>query len=151
MNTIESLSESLQDQSILISTQVELIEKLERAIAEMQGRMGLLMSEKAAAEARAFELSQALAAQVPAGPQWISINDRLPELHTAVALLNDGRWMNTGGDFNINWQGAGWLCEFGSKFWSVIGGNSVTLESVTHWLPLPPPPAQSAEKESGHD
>ncbi len=75
--------------------------------------------------------------------QWISVDEQLPELHCAVALLNDDKWMNTGGDFEINWQAVGWLCEFGSKFWHVIGaGRGMTLDSVTHWMPLPPAPGE---------
>ncbi|MES2323240.1 MAG: DUF551 domain-containing protein [Pseudomonadota bacterium] len=75
--------------------------------------------------------------------QWIGVDEQLPELHCAVALLNDDKWMNTGGDFEINWQAVGWLCEFGSKFWHVIGaGRGMTLDSVTHWMPLPPAPGE---------
>lgn len=70
---------------------------------------------------------------------WISVKDRLPELHKVVALLNDDRWMNTGGDFDINWHGAGWLCKHSQEYWSVIGeSRGMTLESVTHWQYLAP-------------
>lgn len=85
---------------------------------------------------------QAPVREVPEG--WIPISERLPELYQTVALLNDDRWMNTGNDdFNTNWHGAGWLAEFGQKFWSVIGETrSMTLDSVTHWAPLPASPVQ---------
>lgn len=71
--------------------------------------------------------------------QWVSIQDHLPPLYQTVALLNVNRWMNTGNDdFNTNWHGAGWLSEFGHKYWSVIGEHrAMTLDSVTHWMPLP--------------
>ena len=78
---------------------------------------------------------------------WISVADRMPELHVAVALLNDDRWMNTGGDFDINWCGAGWLCKHNSEYWSVIGETcGMTLDSVTHWMPLPEAPALTGQK-----
>lgn len=82
---------------------------------------------------------RALSEAAKEAPSWISIADRLPKLHQVVALKSEDRWMNTGSDdFNANWHGAGYLSEFGSKFWSVFGeSRGMTLESVTHWLPLP--------------
>lgn len=69
---------------------------------------------------------------------WIAVADRLPELNQAVALLNVDRWMNTGGDFDINWCGAGWLSTHGNNYWSVIGeSRGMTMDSVTHWMLLP--------------
>jgi hypothetical protein len=73
---------------------------------------------------------------------WISTAQRLPELHVAVALLDENRWMNTGVEgFDVNWQGAGYLSEMGQKYWSVFGQHSMTLESITHWMPLPAAPS----------
>jgi hypothetical protein len=72
---------------------------------------------------------------------WVPVSKRLPELHTAVALLNINTWMNTGGDFEINWCGCGWLCEFGNQYWNIIGERGGrTMDSVTHWMPLPAAP-----------
>ena len=72
---------------------------------------------------------------------WIPVSERLPELHTAVALLNINTWMNTGGDFDVNWCGCGWLCEFGHQYWNVIGEHGGrTMDSVTHWMPIPAAP-----------
>jgi len=74
--------------------------------------------------------------------QWISIKDRLPDLHQIVALANNDRWMNTGGakefeEEGCNWYGAGYLCEFGTKYWSVFGETRAQcLDAVTHWMPL---------------
>jgi hypothetical protein len=74
--------------------------------------------------------------------EWIDINERLPELNVAVALLDVNTWMNTGDtEFSVNWHGAGYLSEFGSKYWSVFGEpRSWDVNAVTHWMPLPPPP-----------
>jgi hypothetical protein len=74
----------------------------------------------------------------------ISVKDRLPELHTVVALLNTDMYMITCFEQATNWYGAGYLCEFGGKYWSVFNAHrSQTLESVTHWKPLPEPPNRS--------
>ena len=89
-------------------------------------------------------LAAAPSIPLPAAPVqgWISVRDRLPELHQPVALLNTETWLNTGGDFNANWHGAGYLSEFGNKYWSVIGERGgMTLDAVTHWCELPLPPA----------
>lgn len=71
---------------------------------------------------------------------WISVNDRMPELHQIVALAHNDRWMNTGSAFEeegCNWYGAGYMCEWGTKFWSVFGETRAqSLDSVTHWMPL---------------
>jgi hypothetical protein len=83
----------------------------------------------------------AAAPEYPSDAGWISVDERLPDIHTHVTLTNVGKWMNTGGDFEVNWYGHGWICEFGHKFWSVIGeSGAMTLDSVTHWMPLPSVP-----------
>jgi hypothetical protein len=88
------------------------------------------------------------AAQVPS--QWISVEDRLPELWQTVALLDENRWMNTGSsDHNVNWHGAGYLCEFGQKYWSIFGEmRSQCLEAVTHWMPLPAAPSTTPSNDT---
>jgi hypothetical protein len=84
-------------------------------------------------------------AEQTAVPQWISVDERLPELHVTVALLDTRRWMNTGSEeFGANWHGAGYLSEFGRKYWSVFGeGRSISLDAVTHWMALPQPPQEN--------
>ena len=78
--------------------------------------------------------------------EWISVNDRLPEIGQVVALANNDRWMNTGNmheEEGCNWYGAGYLCEFGIKFWSVFGETrSQCLDSVTHWMAIIKVPQQ---------
>jgi hypothetical protein len=75
---------------------------------------------------------------------WISVKDRLPEINQVVGLLDTNRWMNTGTDeFDANWHGAGYLCEFGDKYWSVFSETRAwCLDAVTHWMPLPAPPKE---------
>lgn len=90
---------------------------------------------------RAYSIMLAAAPEYPADSGWISVDERLPDLHICVSLLNNKTWMNTGGDFEVNWHASGWLCEFGHKYWNIIGeSRAQTLDSVTHWMPLPTPP-----------
>jgi len=76
--------------------------------------------------------------------EWISVNDRLPEMSTLVALLSTFTHLNTGDEgFECNWAGAGWLYPHGHNYWHVIGEiRAIRLDSVTHWMPLPPPPEE---------
>lgn len=73
---------------------------------------------------------------------WIKCSERLPEVNQVVALLDTERWMNTGSDdFHCRWHGAGYLGEFGHKYWTVFGETrGQTLEYVTHWMSLPESP-----------
>ena len=85
----------------------------------------------------AIEKAIAAAPDYPADTGWIPCSERLPELNTTVALLNIKTWMN----FDVNWCGCGWLCEFGHQYWNVIGERGGrTMDSVTHWMALPSAP-----------
>lgn len=95
--------------------------------------------------------ADALDSQPTEPNSWVSIADRLPEMHVTVALLDENRWMNTGSsDHNVNWHGAGYLCEGGHKYWSVFGeSRSQCLDAVTHWMPIPLEPASSQPTDGG--
>jgi hypothetical protein len=71
---------------------------------------------------------------------WISVNESLPEIGQVVALAHNDRWMNTGDmhdPHGCNWYGAGYLAEFGNKYWNVFGETrSQCLDSVTHWMQM---------------
>lgn len=90
---------------------------------------------------------RALSAAAKEVPGWISVAERLPKLHQVVVLKNEGVWMNTGGHgFDANWHGAGYLSEIGHKYWSVFGETrGMTLDAVTHWMPLPKADAEVTE------
>ena len=78
--------------------------------------------------------------------EWISIEDWLPSQGVVVALLNTEQYMNApdAAQEYTNWHGAGYLSEFGRKYWTVFGENrGMTLDSVTHWMPLPGPPTET--------
>lgn len=71
--------------------------------------------------------------------EWISVEDRLPEINQAVAMINIKRFENTHFDRNI--YDCGYLSEWGShKSWSIRGERSCEISAYTHWMPLPPPP-----------
>lgn len=71
--------------------------------------------------------------------EWIKCSDRLPELNQVVALANDDVLMNTGSDsFHCNWYGAGYLSEFGRKYWTIFGeSRAQCLAAATHWMEIP--------------
>ena len=79
----------------------------------------------------AFDSVKALPA-VDAAPQWISVEDRLPEIDQEVLIrTNEGLYdiaQFTGAD----------------RFWTLERNPSawVTATGVTHWMPLPEPPKE---------
>lgn len=77
-------------------------------------------------------------------PQWISVDDRLPELDTDQVLVLDenGNIYNTWYDGCIDDR-----CRFGhyravynSDTLGFDGVDWVPDEGVTHWMPMPEPP-----------
>lgn len=76
--------------------------------------------------------------------EWISVKKQLPEKHQVVALLNNDRWMNSPAHEpqGLHWYGVGSINDqYASRpYWEVIGECAAwCLDSVTHWMPLPPP------------
>jgi hypothetical protein len=72
--------------------------------------------------------------------KWISVKDRLPELHRMVALVHVDKWWATGRDEGVNCYDAGYLNEFGEKFWSIRGERASMIDAYSHRMPLPQPP-----------
>lgn len=81
---------------------------------------------------------------------WISVKDRLPDLYEKVIVYNAendetffaGRieisfkhWDAVTGEF-VNWR------------WIPYRYTFITLDSVTHWMPLPKPPKETNETPS---
>lgn len=76
----------------------------------------------------------------PVAAGWIRVEDRLPNLHESVVLIDINRWENTPGDLQMNVRACGYLAEVGPvKYWSIRGERATTLDAFTHWAPLVPP------------
>lgn len=73
---------------------------------------------------------------------WISVKNRLPDLYEKVIVYNAEN-ENT---FLARRMESDFECrdavtrEFVNWSWIPYGYTCVTLESVTHWMPLPEPP-----------
>lgn len=82
--------------------------------------------------------------------RWISITDRLPEPNQVVCLVDENRWRNTGGDFDVNVHACGYLASVGHQmYWSCFSEpRGLTLDAFTHWTPVPAISA-IAQQESG--
>lgn len=65
--------------------------------------------------------------------EWISVDERLPEIYEHCLLFLDNETMEIG-----------WYHEVAKKF--VVGGL-VTLNMVTHWMPLPEAPKMKGGAE----
>jgi hypothetical protein len=62
---------------------------------------------------------------------WISVKDRLPD-KDCVALVTDGHHVTL-----ADWtQRDGWMLDREDKAFGI------TADVLTHWMPLPAPPAQ---------
>ena len=67
---------------------------------------------------------------------WISVKDKLPEMYVDVIVCRRGSAVESGRRINDGW-------------WKVFG---VRVKDVTHWQPLPDPPAIALYKKGAkHD
>ena len=65
--------------------------------------------------------------------KWISVDERLPEVHGSVLIFKPS-------DFPDKVY-VGWLSE-GNRWFEEDGPDGVSfVDEVTHWMPLPDPPA----------
>jgi hypothetical protein len=87
-------------------------------------------------------LAKVYAESAPAATaQWIPISEQLPkEDQMTVAVLMEDRSILTG--WASYWHGAS------NKFAQWNFPFDVDDSTVTHWMPLPPPPEQAAPEES---
>ena len=63
--------------------------------------------------------------------EWISVNDKLPELFADVIVCRRGSAVGPGRRITDGW-------------WKVFGTR---VKDVTHWMPMPDPPAIALYKE----
>ena len=75
---------------------------------------------------------------VDAGPKWISVEERLPELIPCNAGTAYSEavivWTNGRKAMVAVWDGIDFLCA--ADYWEAWG------EKITHWMPLPEPPKE---------
>lgn len=79
--------------------------------------------------------------------EWISVEDRLPQKLTMVALVDIGRWLNV--PFYTNVYEVGYLNNINGHgdFWSTVGTRyAQKLNAFTHWMPLPDPPKEKTDE-----
>jgi hypothetical protein len=79
----------------------------------------------------------AVAAACELMPRWIPVSERLPEEEQEVLVWNGG------GQCLKPWQGHV-LCEYRNGEWRE-SQESDLYPGITHWMPLPAPPANYPE------
>ncbi len=75
--------------------------------------------------------------------QWISVNDRLPELHRRVLVKGDSTFV--AGLQEVDSISADWGIR-GELYWGLVNDVWENLDTTTHWMPLPQPPKAMSEK-----
>ena len=72
--------------------------------------------------------------------EWISIEDRLPEANSGLVIVaSNGQGYCEPGFLALSWR----YDQFGNRGWA----NNCDLRNISHWLPIPPLPIMSDEKE----
>lgn len=81
----------------------------------------------------AKDAADALEELLAAVPQWVSVEERLPEAHHSVLCYCP----QNNCTYTAVWNGKAWI-HFGASIEPVF-------YPVTHWMTLPEPPAQSSQ------
>ena len=69
-------------------------------------------------------------------PKWVSVEDRLPECRKDVLLLHKNEWQATACLVDGEYLG------IEQEYMFLLNDeNGLYLQDVTHWMPLPEPPA----------
>ena len=76
------------------------------------------------------------AAKAQALPEWISVEDRLPDNHQRVTGI--------GFDYgDVKNKRHYVVCEYFDSIW--LGDEDEEFEYITHWMPLPEPPTEECK------
>ena len=100
---------------------------------QLERELHLKDQKIAEAEARAESLQSQLAA-AQREPKWIPVTEKLPDLDTTVLIWSDV--------VNLGW------CEIAGVFRGCnlgYDGDSAVDDGVTHWMPLPELPIDTAQ------
>ena len=109
---------------------------LKTAVAEIITGSGCKVERWGEALERAEEIIDLLRPKL-AG-DWISVKDAMPEPNEYVLLMADRYWNVPDGVPDMKVTVTGYLADYGSGlFWSVFGESGMTLDSFTHWMPIP--------------
>ena len=92
---------------------------------------------------RLLDIAQTEVAKLEAEkPQWISVDDRLPEKNQKVLTFYKGtEWDNPPQDITV-FSFCRNLAD--DPKWWVVNEILSTKRNITHWMPLPEPPKESA-------
>lgn len=80
--------------------------------------------------------------------EWISINDRMPEMETQVLVygtIHEQNDIYLAEYFVVNHYRDNELIDIKVEAWESLWGYEV--ENVTHWMPLPSPPGEYHSNE----
>ena len=115
--------------------------------AEFSAALDAVIADAAAAHAQGLRerIAELEAQRVP---QWISVDDRLPEKFIEVLICFAGQsTLCATGQYTDNHRHdvAGWCYPAENRGCTDSGDDPV----VTHWMPLPPPPVERAHGIEG--
>ncbi|UNK04755.1 DUF551 domain-containing protein [Psychrobacter raelei] len=68
---------------------------------------------------------------------WISVKDRLPDMHKRVLIKGDATYV--AGRAPTSNQNDDWGIK-GDWYWSIVSDFWIDAHMITHWQPLPEPP-----------
>ena len=74
--------------------------------------------------------------------EWISVNDRLPDLRGKDDLPERKYWVLVDVYWTFTKVPEPAFCDENGIWWRWFSGCIVSTEKIKHWMPLPEPPTQ---------
>ena len=69
--------------------------------------------------------------------EWISVKDKLPELHEEVLVCNE--------EYGLSELGFATVAVLDGTDWIETWDRRTEIHYITHWMPLPEPPKEEEE------